>query len=865
MNYKKIATALILFMFVASALTATVNAQFGLPPNIPTTKLKTYSIVDAIPDVIGVGETTLLKTGVTQALNAAEDGFINLKIIVTKPDGTNETLGPFRTDSTGSTYAQYTPTEVGTYIITSIFPEQPMPVDTNDMQRGYMIPKGTTMLASSASTTLVVRAEASQFYPDQPLPSEYWTRPIDDQLRSWYAISGNWVARPDNSIALYNADAPETPHVLWAEQLTSGGIAGGLLGDGDQVPAGMHSGDAYEGKFSNSVIINGILYYNTGPAPGFYGPLGANNIKAVDLHTGKTVWQVDNQYLAFGQTLYWNGYNVDGVYNYLWTTETTYDQFFIPHTTWHAYDPFDFAWCFDYINVPSGIQTYGPSGEILIYQLDTVGNRLMLWNSTNCGLQAKLGLNSPDLGSWASNVMMQTWDASNPKCYSWNVSIPAGLQVIAGFFGSTMKIYYNDRIVGMYLNQTLVRTWALNIKDLTKTSTSASLIFDKTWSAPSEWLAGFNTIEFTGATNYVHDAKYGDGVIAVWDKELTTHYGFSVVTGNYLWATSQENYADAYGLGNAEHTWYFAYGKLYSVGIGGILYAYDLSNGHTAWTYNLTDPYGEPVTGNRWWGWIDLIVDDKIYIGTLEHSAENPLPRGAPYICVNATDGSEIFRINGLLRETRWGGNPIIGDSIIAGMDTYDQRIYALGKGPSTMTLTAAPKVSIQGSSVLVEGTVMDNSPGTQSDALKLRFPNGVAAVSDASQSQWMLYLYKQFAAPSNATGVPVTISVLDANGNYRTVGTTTSDSTGAYSFSWIPDIPGKYTVYATFAGSLSYYASAAETAIVVDQPAATQPPAATPAPSMADLYFLPMSIAIILAVIVIGAILALLLVRKHP
>ena len=72
-----------------------------------------------------------------------------------------------------------------------------------------------------------------------------------------------------------------------------------------------------------------------------------------------------------------------------------------------------------------------------------------------------------------------------------------------------------------------------------------------------------------------------------------------------------------YGWGNAEHTWYFAYGKLYSVGVAGILYAYDLSDGNTAWTYNLTDPYGEPITGENWWGWIDLIADGKIYIGTL--------------------------------------------------------------------------------------------------------------------------------------------------------------------------------------------------------------------------------------------------------
>jgi len=860
MKTTKIVTILLLFIFVASSLTATtVKAQYT--PVIPVTQLKTYSIVDAIPDQIGLGESTLLKTGVTQALNAAQDGFVGLTIVVTKPDGTNTTLGPFKTDSTGSTFTQYTPETIGTYTITSIFPQQPMPVDTNDMQRGYNIPKGTTMLASSASTTLVVVAEATPQYPDQPLPAEYWTRPIDDQLRSWYQISGNWVARPDNSIALYNFDAPETAHVLWAKDLTSGGIAGGLLGDGDQVAAGMHSGDAYEGKFSNSVIINGILYYNTGPAAGFYGSLGESDLKAVNLHTGETLWQQANQTVAFGQTLYWNGYNVDGVYNYIWTTSTAPDY----STTWIAHDPFDYSPCFTFTHVPSGTQVYGPSGEILIYQLDTVHNRLLLWNSTNCGLQNILGTNSPDLGSWASNVMYRTFDASNSKCYNWNVSVPAGLTVIAGFSGSTMKAYTNDRIVGTFFNQSMVRVWALDIKGLSKTSTSAASLFDKTWAAPSEWLSGFNTIEYSGATNYVHDPTYGDGVIAVWSKELRTHYGFSVTTGSYLWATGSENYADAYGLGNAEHTWYFAYGKLYSVGIGGILYAYDLTNGQTAWTYNMTDPFGEPVTGNRWWGWIDLIVDGKIYIGTLEHSAENPLPRGAPYICINSTDGSEIWRVNGMFRETRWGGNGIIGDSIIATMDTYDQRIYAIGKGPATLTLTASPKVSVQGSSVLVEGTVMDNSPGVKSDALTLRFPNGVPAVSDASQSQWMLYLYKQFAAPSNATGVPVTISVLDSNGNFRTVGSTTSDSTGAYSFSWIPDIAGKYTVYATFAGSNAYYGSAAETAMVVDNAAATPTAAPTQTASMADQYFIPLSALMIVAIIVIGAILALLLLRKKP
>ncbi|HSV50196.1 MAG TPA: hypothetical protein VLH35_07750, partial [Candidatus Acidoferrales bacterium] len=451
----------------------------------------------------------------------------------------------------------------------------------------------------------------------------------------------------------------------------------------------------------------------------------------------------------------------------------------------------------------------------------------------------------------------------NPRSFSWNVTIPTGLQASVSFRVPIYKIYNEDRIVSIFFNQTDARVWALDLSDLTKTSTATSKIFDKWWDAPTEWFDGSNTLHYVGASNYVEDAVYGEGVIGIWSKELTTHYGFSVVDGKYLWATESENYLDAYGWGNAEHTWYYAYGKLYSVGVAGILYAYDLHTGETAWTYNLTDVYGEPITGQNWWGWITLIADGKIYLGTLEHSAEQPLPRGAPQVCVNASNGAEIWRVNGMFRDTRWGGNGVIGDSIIATMDTYDQRVYAIGKGPSQTTVAAGPKVTTEGSSVVIEGQVMDVSPGLSTTAMNLRFPSGVAAVSDESQSQWMLYVYKQFEQPTNATGVPVVINVVDANGNFRTVGTTTSDATGYYSFNWTPDITGKYTVIATFAGSKAYYGSYAETSFAVDAAAATPTPVPTQPPSAADLYFLPAIIGVIVAILVVGAVLALLVTKK--
>jgi hypothetical protein len=896
----KIVATLLLFVFVVSTISAVsmTNVNVQAQTQISGT-IKTYPIADAIPNPIGVGESTLIKMGISQPAPSASYGWTGITVSIIKPDGTTETLGPFTTDSTGSTYTRYTPTQIGNYTITTNVPNQTWPITFLDSERGATIQAGTILLANNATTILEVTSEpVQQVYPGHALPTEYWSRPIDPQLREWFSISGNWVARPDNSLALYNDYAPETAHVLWAKTYSLGGLTGGLLGDPEQIPAAYYAGDAYEGKFSNSVIISGILYYNTAPA-GTYAQVGINGIQAVDLHTGQNLWFLNGTSLSFGQTLFFPSYNVNGVFSYLWS---------VTGSNYTAYSPYDGSWQYMYYNVPSGTRVFGPNGEILIYQINTAAGWMALWNSTLAGQQNDV-IGTPSYGSWSFGVLGLTnttnaagspngnsattnqigqqintgnqalrqryLDGSLAKDYSWNVTIPKGLVARAELGSSAIKVYYNDRICGMDYNESMVRIWALPINAITTTRTadpaamtsaqqSITTIYDKTWAAPAEWLSGSNTIHYTGATNYVSDPVYGNGVMAVFDKELRTHYGFSVVDGSYLWATEPENYLDQYGWGNAEHTWYFAYGKLYSVGIAGILYAYDLSTGKTAWTYTLSDPYGEPVTGENWWGWIDLIADGKIYIGTLEHSANNPIPRGGPYACVNATDGSQIWRVNGMFRETRWGGNPIIGDSIIASLDTYDNRVYAIGKGPVQVTANA-PDLSVTfGTNVMIKGTVTDISPGINDPAMALRFPNGIPAVSDADQSAWMLYVYKQFERPSNATGVPLTISVLDSNGNFRTVGTTTSDSTGAYSFNWVPDVAGKYTVYVTFAGTGAYYAASAENAFVVNEaPAATTAPTQTSS-TAADLYLLPGIIAIIIAIIVVGAVIILSL-RKRP
>jgi outer membrane protein assembly factor BamB len=306
-----------------------------------------------------------------------------------------------------------------------------------------------------------------------------------------------------------------------------------------------------------------------------------------------------------------------------------------------------------------------------------------------------------------------------------------------------------------------------------------------------------------------------------------------------------------------------AYGNVYSAAYSGTIFCYDAKSGDLLWSYDANDPYVEVQWSNNWPLAIQYFADGKVYVGHDEHSVTTPSYRGAPFFALNATSGELIWRSNGLFKQTVWGGMSVIGDSIIATMDSYDQKVYAIGKGPSATTVSAPDVGVAYGSSVMIKGTVMDTSPGTKSTVLAARFSNGVPAVSDGNMSDWMLYVYKQFARPADVVGIEVTISVLDENGNYYEIGTTTTSADGFYSLTYTPAIPGTFKVYASFAGSNSYYGSQAETSFVVDAaPEATAAPTPTPAP-MTDAYVLGLGAGAIVAIVVIG-LLIILMLRKR-
>ena len=82
-----------------------------------------------------------------------------------------------------------------------------------------------------------------------------------------------------------------------------------------------------------------------------------------------------------------------------------------------------------------------------------------------------------------------------------------------------------------------------------------------------------------------------------------------------------------------------------------------------------------------------------------------------------------------------------------------------------------------------------------------------------------MGYVYQQQPLPTNFTGVTVQLSAIDPNGNHIIIGDATTNVDGVFDYTWTtPNVPGSYSIFATFAGTNGYWGSNANTGVDVDQ-----------------------------------------------
>jgi len=880
----KIVAIAVIALFACSALTIT-SIKATDWETVPT-----YSYLLAIPDYVGEGQMMYLTAFIDKVPPTASyttgDRWTDLTIYITYPDESVHTIGPLTTDSAGGVSTTFTPTMLGNYSAYFVFPGQTItgnsgnpgtPVVPNAAIGDYYEP------STSNTVHFTVGQEPVTTIPENPLPTNYWETPVENFNNWWSEIQGNWFGLADVNFAntgCYSVEgnfnpysqAPLSAHIVWTRPQMPGAAGGQMGGDfGGTSESNYFTGYEYQPKFA-PIILNGVLYMQYYPAAvrGTAGS-GGQGWVAVNVFTGETLWTKNyynyfgdgqNELLRCGQIMVYNeNPNYYGGNAYLWATRT--------NATANYYDLFDAA-TGNYILSVSGAPSkgngltivMGEKGELLCYYINATMNpdytqtqSLTLWNSTMCMPNNSF---SPDpvQGSvvpWNQGIM---WSVTLPNSYNGvpfgnNSATGSGNPTPSGFMIGTEGPYTytfdleNDILVmsaaqGPYNRWEWQTGWtidaAFSLKD-----------------GHQIWITNRTQTPFTtlmwcpGATS---------GVYAVYNKNTLDWCGYSTLTGEKVWGPS-EPYKNVLGYYNDESA-FCAYGNLYAWTFGGEVYCYNMTTGKTQWSWStgstgLNNPYGVNVLWMQ--GTYDGTIADHVLFVHAGHNYGPPLFNGAEVYALNTTDGSLIWSMRNY---ATLGSMPIAYGHFLT-MNGYDNQIYCYAKGQTKTTINA-PQIGVTTSTaVTITGTITDTSPGASQTAVVANFPNGLPCVSEESMSHFMEAVYEQCPMPDNLTGVAVTLSVVDDNGNFREIGTTTSTPSGTFDFTWTPDIPGRYTLYASFAGSNSYYSSSAETAFYASEaPAATAPPE-YPQPIDNTMVIIGMGIAIIIVVAIIG----LLILRK--
>jgi hypothetical protein len=382
-------------------------------------------------------------------------------------------------------------------------------------------------------------------------------------------------------------------------------------------------------------------------------------------------------------------------------------------------------------------------------------------------------------------------------------------------------------------DQPMTTTTTLDVGGDVQHSTAGSLMWEDNISMPA--------LDQT----FMGGSLQSDGLIVFADGTTQSLTAYSTHTGALLWSCNPYN--NDFSMQSIGNVGPVAYGLLYNAGYDGYMHAINITNGVQEWdSISRAGGLEMPEPAYPFQGLI--VGGNEVFSSTNKAYETQPAYRGHCLYAYNAQTGAQNWNISGEMM------GMTLADGVLLAQNSYDGRVYAFSEGPTATTVSAPGTALTVGQPVVISGTVTDQTPTTQA--------KGTPAISDAWMTPWMEYLYMDQAYPSGATGVPVSLDAVDPNNNFVHIGNATSDITGAFHYTWTPpNVPGTYTIIATFAGSNSYYASSAETAAVVVQAAAPAPTPTYPVPYDYTMTIVLAAIAIIIVVVIVG----ILLLRKKP
>jgi hypothetical protein len=790
-NTKKTLFAIVL----VAMLSVTVLMSFQPLANAAVLNIDTYGRVIPIPNPTTVNQQMIISFGVDKTNVGARmrtNLFEGFTVKVTAPDGGTEILGPYTADSTSSGWLYYTPTQVGTYSFQLTFPGQWY--NTTTIQRWYKPSQ------SPAATVVVQQDPIPSYDKSPPLPTDYWSRPINGENKGWWQITDNWLmpryttsispTRTANAFAPYTS-GPETQHIMWTKPIWMGGIVGGQFEDKQ-----YYSGLVYEEPYEPMILNGRIIYVDHGPTS-----TAAYGTKCIDLQTGEEIWYLNNTSIAFLQTLDWESPNEHGILPYMWS---------ISGQNWYMYDANNARMILNLTGMPTGgWRTMGPNGEVLVYVLNSQQNTLTLWNTTRAIVGVVADTWSPRLYSTIdASRTSGVYNVSSNSLFmgvEWNVSIPdvPGAQSILTLNQAEGWILaqYVDNTVDKWIYEDI----GYNIGSITK---DASGNYPAVFS--HAWCINRTNIYRAYASSY-HNIQ--DKIYATFSEDTSTVHCYDVTTGQEKWVSDPL----PTGWGLFTRAPLVAYGNVYTTGYDGHVRGFNGQTGELMFDFyygssGFETPYGTWPTHGGF-----TIADGKIYVCNDEHSPDSNMWRGGRSFCIDAFTGSSIWNITGWLRI------PAISDGYLTACNAYDTQIYVLGKGPSKTTVEAPKTVISKGTSVMITGTVTDQSVGAKD----------TPAVSDESMQSWMEYIYMQKVIPTDAIGVQVTLTATSPSGQVTEIGTATTNIAGSYGIPWTPNEEGQYLIKAVFSGTNAYGSSYDMTYLGVG-PAQAQPTQPSQSPTQA-------------------------------
>jgi outer membrane protein assembly factor BamB len=719
--------------------------------------------------------------------------------------------------------------------------------------------------STSAPLTVTVGTTPASTIPENPLPTSYWQEPVEAFNHLWYVLNGNWLGTSAinfGTTGIYGYQGNVNPytqpvltaHILWTKPVTAGGQMGGPFNGTES--SNFYTGMQYQPKFA-PIILNGVLYYTNYP--------GANTNPegwtAVDLRTGQVIWTKNTtDILLCGEVVDPQTLDEYGGFSYLWAEpyQTFLQEISGAPVSLDLYDAQTGNYILTITNAIVGTKIVDSHGDLLFYYVNssaTGQSSLTMWNSTqalisampffNTGMVVYAGLWTPPQNGIIPFSAGIQWSTPLPSTYN-GAPISLGIATI----DQTDKVIVLDYGAGLSL---VNGVGAVGSQPGWNIETGYSIA--GSGPATQLWITNRTLTPYTS----VFVGPSGNGVYCEETEELMEWSAYNINTGTQVWGPT-EPYSRSLGYYQFQTSAVIYGDNLYVWTFGGQIYDYNLTNGNVIWVFS-TPSAGEnnPYGVNPFWafGTGEATLAGGVIYAATGHNYGPPLFNGAQIYAINASTGCPIFSF---LNFATMSSLPVVDGEMLS-LNCYDNQIYAYGKGNTATTVTVSPGQN-SNSQALIKGTVTDQSPGQTC----LGIPEaGTPAIADAYMSQWMEYLFEQCPEPLNATGVKVTLTDIDPNNNTYTIGTTTSDINGQYKFVFTPNVPGVYTIIATFGGSNSYYSSSAETSYLYETPS-TPVPTAAPVTGLASTGTVELGIAaVIIVIVIIGAVLAILTLRKRP